>query len=96
VVRKQARVDDNQAEIVQALRQAGASVLHMHQLGKGAPDLLIGHRGHNYLFEIKDGAKSPSQRQLTADELLWHSEWRGTVYVVESVEDALRKIGTLW
>lgn len=30
-----ARVDQNQAEIVAALRKAGASVQHLHTIGKG-------------------------------------------------------------
>jgi len=95
MVRKQARVDDNQAEIVRALEDVGASVLHLHQLGRGAPDLLVGFRGLNYCMEIKDGNKAESRRRLTDDELLWHTAWRGSVYVVESVDDALQRIGAV-
>ncbi|KKN74822.1 hypothetical protein LCGC14_0387150 [marine sediment metagenome] len=92
-MRQAARVDDNQADIVQALEAAGATVLHLHQLGKGAPDILVGFRKVNHLMEIKDGDKSPSRRVLTADELTWHSNWRGDVLIVTSADDALRKIG---
>lgn len=94
-MRQNARVDANQPEIVQALRQVGASVLHIHELGEGAPDIAVGWRGLTYLFEIKDGAKPPSKRRLTDDELTWHLFWRGHVEVVESVDDALRKIGAI-
>lgn len=92
-MRQIARTDDNQAEIVQALRQVGASVILTHQLGAGVPDIAVGFRGINYWFEIKDGGKPPSRRMLTSDEETWHSTWRGHVAVVESVEEALMKIG---
>ena len=94
--RTKARVDANQAEIVQALRQVGASVCYTHMLGQGVPDLLIGYRGVVYLLEVKDGRKSRSRRQLTEAEAEWHAAWRGRpVDIVESVDDALRAIGAI-
>lgn len=92
-MRKRARVDANQAEIVAALRGVGASVLHTHQLGSGAPDIVVGYAGTNYLVELKDGRRPPSERQLTPDERDWHDAWRGNVAVVKSVEEALTLIG---
>jgi hypothetical protein len=83
------RVDDNQKEIVQAARQMGASVLPIHELGKGAPDLLIGWRGKNYLVEAKDGNKSPSRRKLTEDEEFFHTTWRGQVVIINSVSEII-------
>lgn len=83
------RVDANQREIVAAMRQCGARVLPIHELGKGAPDLLVGYRGKNLLMEIKDGAKSPSRRKLTEDEQEWHETWRGQVAIVTSVAEAI-------
>ena len=44
-MRRAARVDRNQAEIVVALRAGGASVQPLHAVGKGVPDLLVGWRG---------------------------------------------------
>lgn len=84
-----ARTDTNQAEIVDALRAIGCSVQPLHTIGKGCPDLLVGYRGANWLLEVKDGRKPPSKRRLTADEKLWHLEWRGQVAVVNSVEEAI-------
>lgn len=84
-----AKADANQTEIVKALRQMGASVQHLHTLGKGCPDLLVGWRGVNILLEVKDGEKVPSKRRLTPDEQEWHERWRGQVAIVESVEDAV-------
>lgn len=87
------RTDANQAEIVAALRQAGASVAPTHGLGRGFPDLAVGFRGQNFLLEVKDGMKKPSERKLTPDEERWHQGWRGQVVTVESVPEALAAIG---
>ncbi len=89
-MRRIAKVDDNQQEIVLELRKHGICVQHLHQLGKGTPDLLLGYRGKNFLVELKDGRKAPSKRRLTPDELHWHESWRGQVAVAESVEDILK------
>jgi hypothetical protein len=78
-------VDANQTKIVEALRQVGA----------GFPDIVVGYRDVNYLFEIKDGSKPPSRRRLTNDEQRWHNLWRGNVSVVNSVDEALREIGAI-
>ena len=84
-----ARIDANQPQIVAALRKLGATVLHLHTIGKGAPDILIGYRGKNALAELKDGTKPPSARQLTDDEKRFHAEWRGQVAIIESVDEAI-------
>lgn len=91
-MRRAARVDDNQAEIVAALRAAGCSVTSLASIGKGCPDIVVGRAGMNYLMEIKDGNKPPSKRSLTPEEKKWHESWKGQVAVVESVEDALRVV----
>lgn len=88
-MRRAARTDDNHAEIVGALRACGATVQSLAAIGKGCPDLLVGHRGRNLLVEVKDGAKVPSARQLTADQCKWHAEWRGHAMVIESAEQAV-------
>lgn len=88
-MRRAARIDSNQPEIVKAARSCGASVQPIHTLGKGIPDLLIGYRGVNLLWELKDGLLVPSARVLTPDEIDWHAAWRGAVTVVSSVSDAL-------
>lgn len=84
-----ARVDANQKEIVQALRDAGAYVRIVTQ-GDGLPDLLVGYRGHTVLMEIKDGAKPPSAQVLTVNEQKFFDEWTGGPLVkVNSVMAAL-------
>ena len=89
------RVDGNQAEIVETFRAVGATVQHLHTIGRGCPDILVGYRGVNYIVEIKDGSKPPSKRQLTPDEIAWHQLWRGQVSIVKNNDDALRLIGAV-
>ena len=88
-MRRAAKIDANQTEIVKALRKFGASVQSLASTGKGCPDLLVGFRGVNWLLEIKDGRKVRSARKLTEDQVVWHQTWRGKVYIVESVDQAL-------
>lgn len=89
------RVDQNQKSIVAALRAAGASVEHLHAIGRGCPDILVGWRNQCFLFEIKNPAQKPSARKLTPDEARWHAEWRGQLAIVETAEEALLTIGAI-
>jgi hypothetical protein len=92
-MRRAAKVDRNQAEIVAALRRLGATVQPLHAVGQGCPDLLVGFRGSNYLLEIKDWQASASDRVLNAGQVEWHGGWKGQVAKVETVEAALIAIG---
>jgi hypothetical protein len=94
-MRRAARVDANQDAIVTALRAAGASVQPLSSVGKGCPDLLVGFSSTNWLMECKDGAKTPGNRPLTKDQSAWLKDWRGSVAVVLSPDEALRAIGAL-
>lgn len=78
------RVDANQAEIVLAFRRMGCSVLHLHSVGHGCPDLLIGVHGRNKLVEIKSG-----NGKLTADEEDFRNTWRGQCVIIRTVNDAV-------
>ena len=88
-MRRAARVDDNQKEVVAAFRRCGASVQHLHMVGDGCPDILVGYRGCNALVEIKDGSKPPSAQVLTEDEARFFEEWRGFCCVVDSLDDVV-------
>lgn len=93
---KACRIDSNHVAVVKALRQAGATVQSLAGVGKGVPDLLVGIRGKTALFEVKDGAKVPSARKLTPDQLAWHAAWQGgTLAVVDSPEAALRMLAVM-
>ncbi len=87
-MRYAARVDKNQQDVVKALRDAGCYVYVL-----GLPvDLLVGIGDQVYLVEIKDG---PS-KQLTRLQQDFFGNWTGgSLYRINSVEDALRMIGVL-
>lgn len=83
------RVDSNHAEIIDMFRQLGYSARSTAIIGKGFPDAALGKFGFNFLIEIKDGAKPPSARKLSDDEDLFWKDWRGNIYLIESLEDVL-------
>lgn len=84
-MRRRARVDVNQPQIVDAFRKLNYSVLHMHTLGRGAPDILVGKRGHSYPVEIK----ASSRDRLTADEEAFWSGWLGSLLLITSVDEVI-------
>lgn len=92
-MRRAAKVDRNQPEIVGALRAVGASVQPLHAVGQGCSDLLVGFRGVNHCLEVKDGSLPPSRRKLTPDQVEWHASWRGSVVVVNNIAEAMQAIG---
>lgn len=84
------RVDENQLEIIKALRKIGCSVRSLSDVGQGMPDIIVGLAGKNYLIEIKDGEKPLSAQKLTSDQEYFHSIfWQGQKAVVNNVNDAL-------
>jgi hypothetical protein len=83
-MRRAAKIDLNQPEIVSALRSAGCSVQLLHSVGQGCPDLLVGVSGENVLMEVKSDTGG-----LTEPQIIWHRSWNGTVHIVRSVDDAL-------
>jgi hypothetical protein len=87
------KADRNQPELVEQIRKIpGTSVAHTHVLGKGFPDLVVSHKGFNYLLEIKDPLLPPSQRKLSDDEKDFHSKWTGQIAVIETIDDFLTLI----
>jgi DnaJ-domain-containing protein 1 len=94
-MRRAAKVDANQDQVVSALRAAGATVQSLAAIGKGAPDLLVSFRDAMYLLEVKDGSKPPSARALTEDQVRWHAAWGCPVHVVKSAAEALLVIGAI-
>lgn len=87
-MRRAARVDANQEQIVNALRAAGAYVWII-----GLPvDLLVGFRGHTFLVEIK----STSKKRFTGLQADFFEHWSGNTLVrIDSPEAALRMIAVI-
>lgn len=102
-MRRAARRDSNEVEIVEALRARGAVVTLLAH--PGVPDLLVGYRGATELLEVKlplgpKGGKSQRREaeggrgDMTADQVAWWDEWRGRpAHVVRSAAEALAAIG---
>ncbi len=85
------KVDQNQQQIIDALRQAGASVQVLSEFGRGVPDLLVGittHKGRvlNVLIEVKN----PEGRcDLTPAEKRWIEAWKGQIAICRCPAEAL-------
>jgi hypothetical protein len=95
-MRRAAKVDVNQTEMVAALRKCGAFVQPLHTVGNGCPDLLVGYAGKTALIEVKDGNKFNSAQKLTEDQVKWHANWPGgTLAVVNSLEGAIRVLNIM-
>jgi len=94
-VRRAAKVDANQTAIVDALRNAGASVYVTSNVGQGFPDLLCCIEFRTGFFEVKDGAKPPSARKLTSDQEKFRRGCKGFYCVVSTVEEALTQLDLL-
>jgi hypothetical protein len=88
MIRRAARVDANQAQIVSALRAAGAYVWII-----GLPvDLLVGYKNQTFLVEIKNGPR----KRLTALQEDFFANWSGsTLARIDGPEAALRMIGVI-
>jgi hypothetical protein len=84
-MRRAARVDANQIQIVSALRAAGAYVWII-----GLPvDLLVGYKGHTFLVEIK----TDSKKRLTKLQADFFENWMGgTLCRIDNAESALRML----
>jgi len=84
-MRRAARVDANQDQIVSALRGAGAYVWII-----GLPvDLLVGYKGHTFLVEIK----TDSKKRLTKLQADFFENWMGgTLCRIDNAESALRML----
>ena len=92
-MRRAARRDANEQDIIKAMREAGAYVKAIND--EGLFDLLVSYRGETLLIEVKDGAKPPSARRLTDAEQKFHDEWPGAdLYIVNSVEEAVALLRT--
>ncbi len=87
-MRYKPRTDRNQKELVKAARKLGCRVLSLAAVGSGCPDLLVKlPSGSLVLWEVKDGAKSPSGRALTPLQRVFHADW--PVTVIESLDDVI-------
>lgn len=76
------RIDISQPELVDYARSLGASVTHLHRVGGGVPDLLIGYQGKNYLVEVKSG-----KGKLNKLQNKFRDSWNGSYHIARNKED---------
>jgi uncharacterized protein YjeT (DUF2065 family) len=91
-MRRAARVDANQAQVISALRAAGASVMVI-----GLPvDLLVGHNNVTMLMEVKNPDSRYGRSGANDNQTVFMQTWRGgAVALVDGPEAALRAIGCM-
>lgn len=94
-MRRAAHTDGNQAEIVAALRAAGAFVQSLAAVGDGCPDLLVIRGQRVFLLEVKDPRQDPNKRALRPSQVVWHAKANGLVHVVLTIDEALQVIGAV-
>ena len=91
-MRRAARTDGNQADIIAALTAAGCSCQSLAGVGDGCPDLLVGWGGSSgrlAVMEIKDPTKPIADQEFTPKQKQWHRAWRGPAHLVRSADEAL-------
>jgi len=88
-LRLAARIDENQPEIVLALRKMGAGVTTLHSVGHGVSDILVSWRQRWFVMEIKNPTKPKADQELTKDQKVWIAEQKAPVYIVTSPLEAV-------
>ena len=84
------KTDNNHKEILDQCRKIPQlTAFSTHTIGKGFPDIVVGYKGLNYLFEIKDPLKPKSARKLTQHESSFFCNWKGQVNVIHTIEDII-------
>jgi hypothetical protein len=89
-MRRAAKIDANQTEIVDAFRKLGASVQSLAALGKGVPDIMVSLGGITWLVEIKAGRSKENPLQTA-----WASSWLGCRAVVRDLEGVIVTVKTM-
>ena len=83
-----ANVDKNQKSILKHFRFLGASVTHLHSVGGGVPDLLVGYNGVNYMVEVKT-----SKGKLNEKQVEYFNNWNGQVCVIRTNKEVEELLG---
>jgi len=97
-MRRRANKDANHDTVVSELRQLGATVLELHQLGDDKPDLIVGYRGVTALVELKPAGKAytPDAREKAraARQRDYLANWAGgPAFVATCTRDVLVVMG---
>ena len=83
VMRRAARTDNNQHELVEALKKIGARSYYI----KEPVDLLVGFRGRSIALEVKSPGK-----QMTQAQKEFFDTWPGEAYLCHTIEEAVNAV----
>lgn len=83
------RTDSNQKEVFKVFRDMGCTVLNLSNVGACCDCLVAVSPTRQILIEIKDGSKPQSQRKLTRSEAKFHDEWKGELYIINNIHEAI-------
>jgi hypothetical protein len=94
-MRRAAKIDDNQQELVELIRAMGVSVAITSAAHDGFTDLVLGFGGVTVLTEVKDGRKQPSCRNLTPKQKIFHESFKGAITVIENETQAVELVNRI-
>lgn len=92
MIHRRRRVDENQKQIVAALKAIGACVLDLSGSGGGVMDLLVIYRSRICMVEVKNPAKPKADQSLTPAQIRVHAEIGragGEVHIVRTIDEAI-------
>lgn len=89
-MRRAAKVDLNQPEIIKAYRRLGCYVTPTHTVGDDFPDLVVSHYGLTWTVEIKSGNAKPTEGQQKFVE-----ECNGSHFIVRDLNGVAMSINIM-
>jgi len=88
-MRRASRRDENEKEIVEALRAVGATVYLLDQ----PCDILVGYRNQTILMELKNPNSKYGKKGFNENQKHFAENWKGGPFcLVDSVDAALRML----
>jgi len=87
-MRRAARTDNNQHELVEALKKIGAKC---YFIGKPV-DLVVGFRGRSVLLEVKRADKRGQPSAVTKAQKDFMETWPGEAHIVYSIDEAISAV----
>ena len=86
-----AKIDKNQTEIVKALRAIPGVTVAV-----GFDDILVGHKGKSYWYEVKADATAKKRKGKTGDDQRrFEMEWQGHYKIVCSLDEIFMDMGLI-
>lgn len=82
-MRRACRTDNNQHELVEALKKIGAKCYFI----KEPVDLVVGFRGRSLLLEVKRPGKPLTQAQVD-----FIATWPGEIHIAHTIDEAISAV----